>query len=356
VLYNACEFKHRLNMMMRLPVLMLALLALLGLGGCDKYNQVDNSGTVKTPYVLFIGGYAGTLHKTNEALYFNTLFPTDNSCVRQVLVADTNVLYLKRNLYVSKDEGRSFKDCNLNAIDFIDEFYKYFYPNQMVYDKASKKVYFMSKTGIQVSTDLGETFAPETDFDPGNTAPVPGFPPTSITQLDNGKMFVMYDSSIQYVKAPGGSWREILADGTGDLPWDTTWYFASTHDTLIAIDFFGKYGVLYSTDDGATWATLNGMPKSRKFLFGNEAFGGETFYLGLDSGGLYRLNGTTFNATGAGMPWFSKVSYVEGKRVVYRTDVMRYYLFCATDQGLYISETNGLDWKLIRNGTYSTLE
>jgi len=343
-------------MMIRISILIVALGVLLGFSSCQKYNQIDNSSTVKTPYVLFIGGFNGTLHKTNEALYFNTLFPTDNSCVRQVLVADTNVLYLKKNLYTSKDEGRSFKASSLNAIDYIDEFYKYFYPNQMVYDQASKKVYFISKSGIQVSTDLGETFAPETDFDPGNTAPVPGFPPTSITQLDNGKMFVMYDSAVQYMKAPGASWKEILADGTSDLPWDTTWYFASTHDTLIAIDFFGKYGVHFSTDDGATWAALKGMPKSRKMLFGNEAFGGQTFYLGLDSGGLYRLDGTTFTATGAGMPWYTKMSYVEGKRVVYRTDVMRYYLFCATDQGLYISETNGFDWKMIRTGNYSTLE
>lgn len=342
-------------MRMRNLLLVISLVSLIGLNSCDKYNQVDNSSTVKTPYVLYIGGYNGTLHKTNEGLYFNTLFPTDNSCVRQVLVADTNVLYLKKNLYVSKDEGKSFKMTSNEARNYVDEFYKYYYPNQMVYDKASKTIYFCSKNGLMVSTDLGETFSPElaANYD---VAPPATKIPNSITQLTNGNLYMMIDSSMQYKKIGTGQWQQVLPDANLDIDKDTTWYIASTHDTLLAIDFFGKAGIRYSTDMGSTWGNVGGMPKSRKFLFGNMAFGNETFYLGLDSGGLYRLNGTAFQATGAGMPWYAKVSYVEGKRVVYRTDRVRYYLFCATDHGLYISETNGLDWKLKYDGKYSTLE
>ncbi|QLH46709.1 MAG: hypothetical protein HWD58_14405 [Bacteroidota bacterium] len=76
----------------------------------------------------------------------------------------------------------------------------------------------------------------------------------------------------------------------------------------------------------------------------------------MDSGGLYRLDANSFVSVSAGIPWYAKVSYVEGKRVVYRTDEKRYYLFCAIDRGLYISENYGTDWKLFRNGIYSTLK
>lgn len=342
--------------MIRISLIALTIVSLLGLTGCDKYNQVDNSSTVKTPYVLFIGGYNGTLHKTNEGLYFNTLFPTDNSCVREVLVADTNVLYLKHNLYLSKNEGKAFKMVNNDAHDFLDEFYKYFIPNQMVYDKGSKTIYYCSKSGLMVSTDLGESFTAEAaaNYD---VVPPAGKIPTSITQLSNGTLYMMIDSGRQYKKLVGGIWQEVLADGNNDLNKDTlTWYIAAAHDTLLAIDFSGKYGVKYSTDLGNNWTSATGIPKTRKFLFGNSVFGTEQFYIGLDSGGLYRLQAGNFQTTGAGMPWYAKVSYVEGKRVVYRTDRVRHYLYCATDHGLFVSETNGLDWDLKYEGKYSTLE
>ena len=99
-------------------------LVVLGFMGCKKYNQVDNSGTVKTPYILYVGGYYGTLHKTNDALYFNTLFPTDHSTVRQVLAADTMLMYLKENFYYSRNEGAAFKQSNDHPRNFEDLFYK----------------------------------------------------------------------------------------------------------------------------------------------------------------------------------------------------------------------------------------
>jgi len=345
-------------MKIRIKIL-LALSAMLSLGSCQKYNQVDNSSTVKTPYVLFIGGYNGTLHKTNEGLYFNTLFPTDNSCVRQVLVVDSNVLYLKLNLYTSKDEGRSFKISNNHARGYEDLFYKYYLPNQMIYDKSdpnNKVVYFCSATGLELSSDLGVTFTPvpAASYD---TPPLVTDTPTSITQLDNGTAYIMIDSANQYRKFVGAGWVKVPQDGVNDLPTDTTrWYISHSHDTLFAVDFNGPAGVRYSTNNGLDWAPVPGLPKKRKLLFANQAYGSEALYVGLDSGGLYRVNATSFTSTGAGMPWSAKVNFVEGKRVVYRTDVSRYYLFCSTDQGLYMSETNGLDWNLIRTGSYSTLE
>ncbi len=339
---------------------LLAIGLLIGLSSCKKYNQVDNASTVKTPYTLFIGGYNGTLHKTNDGLYYKPLFPTDNRAVRQIVVADSNLLYLKENFYYSTNEGGAFQICNNHAFPYQDIFYKYYLPNASVYDKSTKRVYLCTQTGLEYSTDLGVTFTADAAWND------PIIIPTSITQLDNGDLYIIKDSASNVYKRTGtGNWTRVIPDLNNVLPADSikspptayfpTWYISHTHDTLMALEYDGINGVYYSADQGVNWFPCTGIPKVRKLLFGHQAFGNNTFYVGIDSGGLYKLKGSVLEPTSAGIPWYAKVHYVEGKTLTYRTDVKRTYLFCATDLGLYRSETNGLDWKLIRTGTYSTL-
>lgn len=339
---------------MRIFIKLLIVIVLISaLDSCQKFNQIDNTRTIKTPYTLFIGAHNGLLYKTNDALYYNTLFHIDGSSIRQVLVADTNILKVKKNFYYSKDEGKSFFGSNLNVLDYVDQFYNYFIPNPAVYDVVEKKVYLCTKTGLEVSTDFGATFAPETNWSPA--APANPLVMKSLTQLDNGTLYLMGDSNNHYKKQGAGAWT-LVNPTPNALPTDTTiWYVEHSHDTLFAIDFEGKSGVYYSANTGVDWFVCVGLPKGNRILFGNRPFGSDEFYVGLDSAGLFRLNGNTFNSTGAGIPWWAKVGFVEGKRIIYRTDVMKYYLFCATDLGLYISESNGRDWKLIKPGLFSTL-
>jgi hypothetical protein len=340
---------------------LLAIGLLIGLSSCKKYNQVDNASTVKTPYTLFIGGYNGTLHKTNDGLYYKPLFPTDNRAVRQIVVADSNLLYLKENFYYSTNEGSAFQISNNHVNPYFDVFYKYYLPNQAIYDKTTKRVYLCTKStgnGLEYSTDYGVTFTQDANWND------PTLDSLSITQLDNGDLYILKDSASNVYRRTGTSnWTRVIPDLVNVLPSDsfqapqyiTKWYISHTHDTLIAIDYDGINGVYYSADYGVNWFPCTGIPKVRKILFGHQAFGNNTFYVGIDSGGLYKLKGSVLEPTSAGIPWYAKVHYVEGKTLTYRTDVKRTYLFCATDLGLYRSETNGLDWKLIRTGTYSTL-
>ncbi len=325
---------------------------IFSLHSCQKYNQIDNTRTIKVPYTMFIGALNGAVYKTNDALYFSTLFPIDNATIRQILVADTNIAYIKQNFYYSKDEGKSFKDSKLDVLDYLDPFYKFFIPNPAVYDRNSKKIYLCTKAGLVVSSDYGATWTPEVNWTPG--PPANNLVMRSLTQLDNGDLYLMGDPLNQYYKQGSGNWTLVVPTAT--LPKDTIWYVEHSHDTLFAIDFYNTTGVYYSTNLGTNWNACTGLPKRKEILFGNRPFGSNTFYVGLDSGGLYRLNGTAFQSTGAGIPWWAKVSFIEGKRVIYRTDVTKYYLFCATDLGLYISESSdGRDWKLIRTGLFSTL-
>lgn len=349
--------------------LVLTAIVIGAVSGCKKYNEVDNSSTVETPYILYIGGYNGTLHKTNDATYFNANFHTDNSPVRQVIIADTNILYLKQNCYFSKNEGLAFQLNNNHTLPYVDLFYKYYLPYSMVYDKNNREVFLCTRTGLEKSTDLGASFSPETNWDPapplaGLNYQIPPFNtitgeiPLSITQLDNSDLYCLGDSAHLYQKLAGSGtkWKQLTP--TTPLPNDSAlWYLSHQGNTLIAIDFIGTYGIYNSTDGGMTWVAYTGVPKSRKLLFGNTpSFSNNTFFVGIDSVGIIKQSGTGFTGTGAGIPLYCKPGMIEGKRNIYRNGYIKNFLFCATDQGLFISYNNGEDWKLIWNGFYSTLQ
>ena len=231
-------------------------------------------------------------------------------------------------------------------------FYKYYFPNQSVYDGIDKIVYLCTTSGLEKSLDNGESFTAETQW---NTPSSPAISPNSITQTDNGKLYILQDINNIYEKPVGGLWTKVNQLST--LPKDTTtWYLSHKKDMLLAIDFSGQSGIYYSLDAGVNWNKCTGLPGDQKVLFVNEALSvNNSFFGGLDSGGLHRLEGIDFVPSGQGIPWFAKVHFVVGKKVIYRTGIERYYHFCATNVGLFISENDGLDWRLVREGAYSTL-
>lgn len=339
----------------RLVVALFVLVA--GISSCKKYNQIDNGSTVKTPYTLFIGGYNGVAKKTNDALYFSSLFYTDNSKVRQFVVADSVICYIKDRFYYSEDDGKYFKLSSMAGSGWVlpqvDSFYKSSYPHIALYDAPNKTIYLCAKNGvIQKSTDLGKTFTNDNNWFAGVT-PINA---RSITQTDNGKLFSMGIDSFIYRKDWDGtalSWNQVSIDTPYQLPSSKNWYISSSHDTLFALDFNGKVGVYFSTDEGKKWYAGKQLPTGQEILFGEEVFG--QFFVGLDSAGLYTFSGNQFKAVGKGIPWYARVSHVVGKTIRYRTDRTRNYWFCATDQGLYMSETDGTDWHLVHAGPYSCL-
>ncbi len=332
-------------------LILIALLTIMTISSCEKYNEINNIGSVKTPYVLYIGGLTGTNYVTNDGVYFDRLFPVDNSPVRQIITADSNLLYLKENCYVSDDEGKAFNICNDHARPYFDKFNKYFVPHQMCYDASEQIVYLCTATGLEKSTDFGKTFTPVTNWG-GAGAIIP----STIIELDNNDLYILSDSA-NISKLTGGTGNWDAVNQITPLPSDTSiWYFSNNKDTVIATDYRGYAGVYYSVD-GGDWKKYNGIVgDGRRILFANQPFGSDNLFIGRDSSGLYRSNGTSFASKSIGIPWYAKVQYVEGKRVIYRTDVAKDYLYCATDVGLFISESNGDDWRKVKEGNFSTLK
>lgn len=328
------------------PLLILILFAT----SCKKYNNVNNNATIKTPFTLYMGGYSGTVQRTNDGVYFTTEFSVDQSAVRHLEFADSNVVNIKQNSYYSKNAGSSFNISNAVPRDYQSLFYQYFLPNGLKYDASTKILYLCGKSDLMVSTDFGVTYSPESAWGTGGK-----IVPTSITELDNGDLFIGKDSTDLYKKTGGvGNWNKV--NTVTVLPSDSTWYLAHSHDTLIAIDYYGRFGVKYSTDGGLNWNSFTGVSNNGKeILFGNNTPETGEFYIGRDSGGLFKLNGTAFVATGSGIPTYAKVSYVVSRQKVYRTNEIKKYIFCATNMGLFESQTNGQDWSLVRTGNFSTL-
>jgi hypothetical protein len=339
----------------KLVVAIVALGMCLSISSCEKYNQVDNSNTAKVPYVLYVGGYDGKLLQTNDGLYFQSLFPIDNSPVRHIEVADSNIVSVKQKAYFSTNEGKSFPSCaNVgNTYDWVDQFYKYFIPNGLRYHTSTKKTYLCTKAGLMISDDFGKNFNLASNWAD------PSIIPNSITRLDNDELYIIKDSSTNVYKLlpglPLNNWTKVAF--TAGLTTDKAkWYLSHQGNNLYAVDYRGWAGVMQSVDFGANWSPTTGLPNGNKILFANTPYGSNNLFIGFDSAGMYRLNGTAFQQVGNGIPWWAKISYVEGKETIYRTGIVRKYLFCATDIGLYISEDNGNNWKLSKAGSYSTLQ
>lgn len=333
------------------------ILLVVGFGSCKKYNQIDNGSTVKTPYTLFMGGYNGIVKKTNDAQYFGSLFFTDNSTVRNILVADSNICIIKDHFYYSQDDGKFFLPSYTDVKKPIDSTKKYFIPNITLFDERNstnllgeynRLVYLCGETNMMISNDFGKSFFVDNNWNS------PKVVLNSITQLDNSELYAMKDTNL-YSRVNGGGWSNVSFDYPFNLPYTDNWYISHTHDTLIAIDYKGTEGIYFSADKGKKWYVGKQLlPNTQEILFGKEVFG--QFYIGLDSAGLYRFSGNQLTPVGKGIPWYAKVSNIVGKTVRYRTDATRNYWFCSTDQGLYVSETDGTDWKLVHPGQYSTLQ
>lgn len=70
----------------------------------------------------------------------------------------------------------------------------------------------MYKNGLTVSTDLGATFNPETNWSPN--PPANNLNMRSLTQLDNGTLYLMGDSANQYYKQGTGNWTLVAPTTT----------------------------------------------------------------------------------------------------------------------------------------------
>jgi hypothetical protein len=179
----------------------------------------------------------------------------------------------------------------------------------------------------------------------------------SVTQLNNARLFMLDISYKIFQNTNGLPTNAFVTCAGAGIPVNVNaeWALAKHNDRLWLMDETGNNQAHYSDDFAATFKKSNGLPLRKEVRCAKQV--GADFYVGTDSGGLYKLDpsGINFVRTGLGLPGNARIWDIVAKRNVYTTDQTKDYLYLATDKGLYQSDNNGADWKLVKEGQFVNL-
>jgi hypothetical protein len=328
-------------------VLLSAAIAGFAGSGCKKDSDIggDNGRVVRTPYSLYFSDRLGGMYNTNNGEAYKIVFPKDGVAARSMLTSGNNLLWAKVNLHLSADNGRNFNPVNFR----IEPTAQW----QSLMINAHSKVFLASADGIQESDDNGLTWKPSVS-DPTSNIVDPVV--ISFARLNSGNLFAVDGSGNIFRKtgpAPAApqSWKQVSV--TTGYP-AGKYQIANFNDALVAGDVTGANGVWFSNNEGVDWTKYDGLPNNQE-VRSMYAPNGQGMLVGLDSLGIYRLVGTTFQPSNNGLTPFTTVYGITYKQDTYKNEVIKQYVYIATSTGLYRSEDLGQNWALMRSGEYRTI-
>jgi hypothetical protein len=317
-----------------------------------KENPLDNSNTIKVPYAMFMGTRHGDVLKTNDAESFNTIRYGAGAFLNCIWVLDTNILFQNNKVNVGngmvplEQIDLAFRpEPSFNSLVKNSSITEEGYPNTVCYDPAQKIVYACGLDLFLHQSTKNGAIGTWTNSPFATTSSVL----RSITRTDNGDVFALDFSDDLYKRSGGvGNFVKVVpAAGKGLPSGGGQFYFIShINNRLTASDVEGISGIYYSDDFGVNWNKITGWPAKSRFLMGKQVAYNGDYYTSLDSLGLYKMVGNSIVRIDAGLPQYTRIWDIVGKRNVYRTDVAKYYFYIATDKGLYQSRNNMLDWEL----------
>jgi photosystem II stability/assembly factor-like uncharacterized protein len=314
--------------------LLLLFTATLAVSSCRKENGIDNNKVIKTPYGVLFSERLGTLIKTNDGIAYKQLFPPDNVIDAAIAISGDNIIFIKKNLFVSTDGGRAWNLGNSN----INHAGKW---QSMIMDvPAHKKVYVASTrgNGVDYSEDNGKTWVVDNYFGPTSGAQITSFALTS-----DGSLYGYDFNGPRLFKRDANAWSEIVMVTP---PPPGKYYITSFNNTLIASDYAGS-NVYYSNDGGYNWAPYSGLPGNQEILSCAAPLG-QALLAGTDSAGIWRLVGNVFQPSNNGLKANTSVYGIVGKQDIYKKNgLIKRYVYIATNFGLYRSEDVGQNWVLV---------
>ena len=316
--------------------------------GCRKENAIVNNNVIRTPYGVYIADQQGALYNTNDGEKYKTLFTPDGIAPRAITISGNNIIWVKRNLHVSQDNGQNFNPTNYTVAPLAKG------QNLILNVPSMERVYLASTKGLGVeySTDNGITWESDNSIGQGSPSPMT---PQSFTQLKNGWLFSLDGPSARfYIKMDKlAPWVGFTSAGVSPLPGGAR-YLSHINNTLLAADYNGAGGIYYSADTGLTWTQYAGTPTNQEILSVVAPFD-QVVLAGTDSAGIYRLVGNTFQPSNNGLKPFTSVYAIAGKQDTYKSDIIKQYIYIATNNGLYRSEDLGQNWTLVKTGDYRTI-
>lgn len=332
--------------------LAIAAISIIALQSCKKENGIDNNAVIEKPYGLYISDDQGQLLNTNDGDNYKTIFPPDGYRSRALITSGNNILWVKRNVHLSTDNGANFNPTYGKVQAFYLNLLPYLPWQQIILDVPDhNRVYIGSieGQGIAYSVDNGKTWTVDSDWD-NNTV---GGNITSLAQLKNGLLFAHTFTTDSLYQRDNASDKWTWVDQKTPLPNTGVFYLSHYNNTLLATDISGTNGVYASDDNGANWHAYSGLPNTH-ILYTTAAPFDETLLVGTDSLGVYRLEPSTgsFVASNSGLGTNTVVYSIVGKDDLYKNKVDKKYVYIATNKGLFRSEDLGRNWSLVKTGSY----
>lgn len=333
-----------------------ALFALLATAqSCKKVDGINNNSVIETPYSLYYTDSSGALYNTNNGTTQKAMvFPPDGAPARAILTSGSNLLWVKdSNIYYSTNNGHNF---NLSFDSLLPNTALPFAYQSIIIDVPDENRVYASTfggVGVAYNEQHGQYHAWHIDtmYDHHDQNLNNAFV-TSFTELKN-HVLVGYDVQHRRILSKNSAtsnWVNMNGNTTA-LPGS---FFTLGHynNTLVAIDYFGVYGAYYSNDTGKSWFPYSGLPTGHR-LYAVASPLDQTLLIGTDSMGVYALNGTNFAPANNGLASNCTVRAIVGKENIFKNNnTTQFYVYLATDKGLYQSVDLGQNWVMVQPGNY----
>jgi len=384
--------------------IVLLITLITSINSCKKVNGVDNDTVVETPFSLLFSDSAGAVYNSTDGKTISkTIFEADGYPCRAICVSYDNILLVKKNLYISTNNGLNFNhsfdsvgsypgnacngfplDLNQSMIVNIADWNALYVVNDCYIPNNYLGVSYSLYAGAQGDWYIDQVDTLGAIGDYGN---YPYITITSMTLMPNG-VLAGYDARHNrcFYRTKGTLWNESTANpdtATGftaygnpgnhsgihlpfaDLnstPPDTAggmarYSYGHINDRLIAIDQNNchNYGAYYSDDTGRNWAAMSGLPSSPLLCVGSPFE--ENCFVGTAGSGLYILNvnTNTWQANNSGLAKNLVVRSLVGKEMYYKNGKIQKYIFLATNVGIYQSTDGGSTWTLTIPGNFTAI-
>ncbi|MBX9448755.1 MAG: hypothetical protein KL787_03105 [Taibaiella sp.] len=315
---------------------------------CKKVSplSIDNDEVIQTPYGLYIANTSGMLINTNDGMHFNNVFPPDGYAPIALTTSQENLFMVKENLHASFNNGKNF---------------------QMVFDKVSRqewneqildaplqgKIYVATTEGkgVAYSSDNGRTWQIDDNFNP--LIPV-SYHITSFAALNDGSVYAFSNENLLLLKKENADapWTPVTVEGV--FPADDGVYFVSSDgQSLFLIESTGRHFHYVSDDAGLHWLKLlNGnIPWGSHIWTATRAPGGNLL-IGTEYG-VFRFEAPDqLIPVNNGLEIGTEVRRLTYKKNVYKNGATRYFVFAATNKGLFRSEDRGVNWVRTTDTTF----